>query len=238
MENQNAPDAPKEGDEGETVTLSKAEHDELVEKLSTETQTKSNLVEEIKELRGQKTAAEEAAETARKELEEKNSAGSGDATELTAENIAAISAEATQKVLDAKATTDKATNKELALRRFKELHKEFHDDNDEGGLKFSALEKKLSKFNTSDVSTESEYLTILKDAYKLLVEVKPEETQAEDLPIDPTTGSPTIKEVTVDSLTPKELRIIERTFDGDKERYIKQKAKHPQMIEDLLRYAR
>lgn len=236
MENPNPPEEPK-APEGETVVLSKAEHDELVEKLSTETQTKSNLVEEIKDLREKKTAAETAAEEARKELEEKNLAGSDEGTELTAEKIAAISAEATQKILDAKATTDKATSKELALQKFKELHKEFHEDNDEGGLKFSALEKKLSRFNTSDISTESEYLVVLKDAYKLLVEVKPEETPAEELPIDPKTGSPIIKEVTLEGLTPKELRIIERTFDGDKERYIKQKSKHPEMIESLLRHA-
>lgn len=226
-------DAPEATPEGETVTLSKAEHEELVKKLEKESQDKTNLVEEIKSLREKKQITEAEAEELKKKLEERVET-TGQTEDLTPERIAEIASNATQEVLNKNTETTVAGNKESALTKFKEKYKEFHTDNDAGGIKFAALERKLERFNITSLKSETDFLSVFEDAYSLIGKTDAPVESGQQIPTDPSTDGPKPKDVDVTNLTPTELKIIEDTFDGDKEAYLKQKTKRPDYVEKLI----
>ena len=219
--------------EEETVVLSKTEHEELVKKLADESAAKTNLVEEITDLRKKKQITEAEAEELRKKLESAQEIPT-EVGELTADKIAEIASKATQDVLAKNTEVTVASNKESALIKFKEKYKEFHSENDEGGIKIASLERKLERFNINSLSSESEFLSVFEDAYKLLDKPETPDEPGQQIPTDPSTDGPKPGEVDTTNLTPQELKIIEQTFDGDKEAYLKQKAKRPDYVEKLL----
>lgn len=219
--------------EDETVTLSKAEHDELVKKLADESQAKTNLVEELTTERKKKQDSEAVAEDLKKKLEEKVEIPV-EAGELTADKIAEIASKATQEVLNKNTETTVASNKEMALAKFKEKYKEFHTDNDEGGIKIASLERKLERFNMSSLKSVEDFISVFEDAYNLIGKTAIQDKPGTPIPADPSTDGPAPAEVTTDNLTPEELKVIDRAFDGDKERYIKIKAKRPDFVNTLI----
>ena len=227
------------GDEPTLEDVQK-ERDELKEKLEVETQNKSNLVSEIKELREKKTLSETEAKELKEKIEVLKKAEVGD-EELTPERIAEISANAVQEIILKKEESDAKANKEAALKSFQSTQKEFHPENDEAGIKISALDKVLSRFNLADLKTKEDFLGVYTDAFKLL---KKEESTTEQTEVPHSTDnpeeSPTPSEVDLKNLTKQELDIIDRTFGGDKERYLKIKEKRPDYVDQLLtgRFAR
>jgi len=223
--------------EGETVTVLKKQYDEMVEKLANESQSKVNLVNEIKELREKKQLTEAEAEDLKKQLAQRKEVPA-DSTVLTPERIAEITTDTLRTALAEKEVEVAKSNREAAMATFLSRNKEFHPDNDEGGLKKSALEKKLAQFNTMGLKTEAEFLTVFEDASRLVgIEPKSKSTGIDPNPPAPMARGAEVHEVKVENLSTKELQIIERTFGGDKERYIKIKAKRPDYVASLLQYS-
>lgn len=221
--------------EGETV--SKEQYNELVEKLANATQSKVNLVEEIKGLRETKQITEAEAAELRKKLEERSGTQASD-EEVTPEKIAEITSQTVARILSEQDIQTAKANKEMAKAAFLEKYKEFAPENDEGGLKFSALENKLARFNLSGLKTQNDFMSVFEDARNLVVE----RSQVNDTGIDPNplapsgTGTPP-KSGGDDKLSVKEMQIVERSFGGDKERFLKIKAKRPDYVASLLQYS-
>lgn len=227
------PNNPEGNPEDENVVLSKAEHEELVKKLEKESQDKANLVEEIKELRKKKQITEAEAEELKKKIEESKNVNT-DIGELTPEKIAEIASKTTQEILNKNTEATIKSNKESALSKFKEKHKEFHNDNDEGGIKMSVLEKKLERFNTTNLKSEEDFLSIFEDAYALIGKSENSEIPENNIQTESPSGGSAPKEFQNTNLTPKEIEIVNRTFNGDKERYLKIKAKRPDYVANLI----
>ncbi len=245
MTDTDKPVVPEEGvtpnpeDDKEVVTLPRAKYDEIVEALANETQSKTNLVNEIKDLREKRQITETEAEELREKLKAKEDAP-GEVVEITPETIASATSKAITEALAEKDSQDADSNREAALVKFKETHKEFHPDNDEGGLKFSAFEKKLKRFNLEGTVSERGFTSIFEDVRALVVGVTPAETPSLDpnppAPSGDGSGTPP-KEVGDDTLSSKELKIINDSFDGDKERFLKIRAKRPDYVASLLQYS-
>jgi len=224
----------------ETVTVPQSQYDEIVEKLASETQSKVNLVNEIKELREKKQLTEREAEELRKKLESSVLPPQSSSGVLTSEQIEEIALSTMKSAFAAKDTEEAQANKVNAMNSFLGKHKEFHPDNDPGGIKLSALEQKFARFNTEGLKKESDFLSVLEDASSL---VRP--TQQSQTPgIDPNPPAPTgtqsgtpASEMTDDKLSQKEITIINRSFDGDRERYLKIKQKRPDYVASLLQYS-
>ncbi len=224
--------------EDEKVTVPKKQYDEMVEKLASETQSKVKLVAEIKELREKKQLTEAEAEDLKKKLEQQKVIAP-DSTVLTPERIAEITTNTLRTALAEKDAEVAKSNRESAMTTFLSKNKEFHPENDEGGLKLSALQKKLTRFNMSDLKTEGDFLTVLEDASRLVSNIQERKVPGQDPnPAAPLGRGVTPKESEDDkSLSAKEQNIIDRTFDGDKERYLKIRAKRPDYVATLLQYS-
>ena len=222
--------APEETPEPETV--SKEQYDKLVDEHATITQDKSNLVDEIKNIRKQKTEAEEA--LVAKEAETTPPAPA-EGEDLNAETVAQVAGETVKRILTEKAEIDARLNKESSLSEFKLDHKEFHPDNDPAGIKFAALEAKIKMFNLNNAQSISDFDNILTSAYALL---KKEDSSPDEevtpQPVDPGSGGDQPVEVDSTNLTEKELRVIRTTYDGDKEAYLKARAKRPDYVARLI----
>lgn len=222
----------------ETVIVPKKQYDEMVEKLADSTQSKTNLVNEIKELREKKQLSDAEAVELRKKLDA-HSKEPLNPSDLTPEKIAEMTTETVSRILSERETQDSKDNLKTALDSFKAQYPEFHPENDEGGIKMAMLERKLGRFNITDLKTEKEFLLVLGDARKLVTNVSEPEGKGDNPnPLPPNSGGEGSKhrELYV-TLTPKEWKIIENTFGGDKERYLKIKAKRPDYVDTLLQYS-
>ena len=147
----------------ETVAVPKQQYDEMVEKLANSTQATSNLVLEIKELRSKNQITEAEATELKKKLAERNEGGTPQ--DLNTDTVTTLATEAARKILSERDEEDSKQNKELALKAFLEKHKEFHPENDEGGLKLSSLERKLSRFNQFGLKSVEDFSSVLEDAF-------------------------------------------------------------------------
>ena len=215
--------------EDEKVVLTKAEHQELVEKLANETQAKANLVNEVKELREKKQLSESEVAELKVKNQELEALNKGENPEVDVEKVV-------ETILTKKAIEDTKKTQENIKAKFRETHKEFHPDNDAGSIKLGVFERVVGRFNTSDLSNE-EYSKVLEDAYALMnKETKEPNTPGNNYSEKNTPSNPPVSDDNV--LTPKEEKLIASTFGGDRERYLKQKAKRPDYIEQLLTYAR
>lgn len=224
--------------EDEKVTVLKKQYDEMVEKLASETQSKTNLVAEIKELREKKQLTEAEAEDLKKKLEQQKVV-IPDSSVLTPERIAEITTSTLRMALAEKDAEVAKSNREAAMTDFLSKNKEFHPENDEGGLKLSALQRKLSRFNMSELKTQSDFLSVLEDASRLMSNGQGPKVLGEDPnPPTPNRGGTEVPVIDTDkSISSKEMKIIERSFDGDKERYLKIRAKRPDYVATLLQYS-
>lgn len=223
----------------ETVTVPKEQYDEMVEKLADKTQATANLVAEITELREKKQLTEAEAEELRKKLSERDGSGAGQ--DLNPDKVVEITSETVRKILADQDIEKAKANKRAALAAFQAKYKEFHPENDEGGLKLSALEKELENFNLSGLVSETDFLARFEKARNLVVgsgQVQPDGgTDPNPLPPNGGGSAPQAKESIDNQLTSKEMQIIDRTFGGDKERYLKIKAKRPDYVATLLQYS-
>lgn len=236
MEPNETPQTPEEGTE-EEVVLTTEQHKELVEGLANLTQDKTNLVNEIKELREKKQITEAEAEELRKKITDNQQPI--DTGVLTPEKVKKTAEKTVSDILEQREKDSAKANRESAIRKFQELHKEFHPGNDEAGIKLGSLENTFNRFNVGSLKTEEEFLSVLDDAYKLLNPSKPLEeapTEFQDEPVEGR-GDPT-PSGSDKNLTSKEQKLVRVYFKGSTEDYIKARAKRPDYVDQLLQFVR
>lgn len=237
-EPQNITNESGDGNESVKIEIPKEDYDKLVEEHATSTQSVTNLTSEIKEIRSKKQEAEDALKEALKTPIEP--VKPSDEGELTTAKVAEAATKAAQEVVDAAKKDDIERMKEDTILAFKKSKKEFAEDNDPAGIKYSAFEKKLAIFDLSSVTSQEQIEERLNSAFNLLPVQKDEtvdnQQTSSSTPSDPGGGGPT--PLNPDNLTPKEKKLIERVYGGDSEKYLKQKAKRPDYVEELLRWER
>ena len=218
------------------VSLSREEYDKLVEERANDAQAKSNLTNEIKELREKKQEIEEELKTA---LEKPASTPAENfSDEITPEKIAELASSTVKNILMEKESELASKNKSEAFEDFIKSNKRFHPENDEAGLKRSALEKKLKMFNTDSLKSREEFLSVLESASKLLPDVDNEPATQNPSAYTSPSANLNVDSASSHELDSRELKLIDRSFGGNKEEYLKQKAKRPDYVEQLLEWAR
>jgi len=219
------------------TTVSKEQYNEIVEKLADATQSKVNLVAEIQELREKKQITEAEAEELRTKLAARTEP---EPTEgLNPEKVMEITSEAVRKILADKDLESAKANKKSAMAAFQAKYKEFHPENDEGGLRLAALERELNDFNLGGLVTEADFMTKFEKARSLVVGIQAptSEDGTDPNPLPPNGGGNAgPREAVTTQLTSKEMKIVEQSFGGDKDRYLKIKAKRPDYVASLLQY--
>jgi len=226
------PNIGLEGDEN-TVVLSKEEHKKLVEEKASLAQDKSNLVNEIKEIREKKSLSEKQVEELSSKIEELKNLG-GDKSHL---NIQELAEKTVKEFYEKQQAQTRESAKQSAMTKFLQDNPEFAPENDETGLKKSAFEKKLERFNISILSKEEDFLSAYNDALSLMdIKKKIDEGGS---PLDlPPSSNPKPLEANIDSLSAKELKVINQFMGGDKEAFLKKKIKYPEFIESLLEHVK
>lgn len=222
---------PKKVIEGEenTVTLSKEEHENLVAEKTKLSQDKNQLVSEIKEIRKDKSLSEEQVKDLVSKIEElkanKESNPNLDVEELAKKTV--------QEFYDKREAETREGAKQTAMSKFLSDNPEFSPENDEAGLKKAAFESKLSRFNLSEITKEEDFLSVYNDALNLIGVKKEVNESGTSIDVQPN-SNPKPAEAKIDSLTSKELKVIEESMGGDKEKFLKMKVKHPDFIADLM----
>lgn len=202
--------------------------EEVYEKLKGLPEVVTNLVEELKTERKAKQDAQDAVAKALADKTEPVVTPSGDQKD-PAELVREILAERDKGT--AKAARDAAESK------FKNAHKEFHPENDPGGIKYAAFERTLAKLNVAGLSSEQDFTAVFNDAFTLM---NPQAASQEriitpyaDTPTD--TGTPRTEDP--NGLTPKEKKLIQSLGWAD-EKYLKLKKSRPAYVEQMLTYAK
>lgn len=145
-----------------------------------------------------------------------------------------------RKAVEAQLAKDRATtaeaNRKKAFEKFVAGNKDYHPDNDQGGLKKAALEKELANLNTWNTLTETEDLiAVIGKANTYLRGV--DTSRQNDTTVAPyssTTNSPAAPVGDdKDGLSPSEKKLIERN-GWTKEKYTALKAKMPDYVENLV----
>lgn len=188
----------------------------LIEELANLRQDKSNLVAEIKTLRTKKD-------------------GESVNADVIKEQAKAVVAE----LLSENQKAETANARRLAEEKFKNTVKEFHPDNDPGGLKFDALMKKFSRFNTGELKTVDEYLEAYDEANILLNKDKivGESYSGISYAATPSSSPQSILAKDDSGLSAEELRLI-KSQGIDKEKYLKMKQKRPEYVKTLLQFSK
>lgn len=122
---------------------------------------------------------------------------------------------------------------ERVQKEFVTKHKEFHPDNDPGGVKRALLDKEL-KFFSREGLTSSEDLTSILERARVLAQAPAQ--QFAPVRIDPSLPrtDPSPRASDTNGLDPKEQRMI-AALGWTPERYLKLKAKDPAFVERALR---
>lgn len=143
--------------------------------------------------------------------------------------------EAVRKILKEKEGQDAVANRKTAEEAFKTQVKDFSPDNDPGGIKFSAVQAKFSKFNIDGVVKTEDFLELYAEAATLANPSKPisRETFTPYAATPPKSGSGP-REAELNTLSSKEVDIVTR-LGWTKEKYLEQKAKRPHYVESLLK---
>lgn len=119
--------------------------------------------------------------------------------------------------------------------RFQESHKEFHPDNDPGGIKYAAFKAKLSRFNTSGLRSEADFLAVFDDALRLMTDSPAPQTKVNPPAHTPSGTGSAPTSVTESPLSSKEQQLLKQ-MGWDEARYLKIKEKRPHYVQTLLNY--
>lgn len=121
-----------------------------------------------------------------------------------------------------------------SLKKFKEAHPEFKPENDQGGIKYAAFEKKLARINLNGLTSESEFVEAYTDAYKLIVNTQTDDGNRNNaFASDPSHHSnPQGNKGT--SLSREETDLI-KSMNWTEERYLKVKKSRPTYVASLLK---
>lgn len=208
----------------ETVQLSKEDFD----KLSSLPDVVNNLVAEIQQERKAKQTAEAERDAL---IVEKNTKPPADVTpqQATPEDPTVI----VERLLAKKDQEAAKAAREAAEAKFRETNKDFHPDNDPGGLKFAAFQRVLAKLNDSGARTVEDFSALYDDALALMNRQSPvkEVTYTPYAHTPSESGSPHQQDP--NGLSAKEKRIIQG-IGWTEERYLKIKKSRPEYIKKLL----
>lgn len=204
------PEISNPGNGGEDkVELSKAEYDKLVEERAKGLEAQARMKDEITQLR--------------EKIRTENPS-------LQPEDITkAVEAEFKKREAD-----QVKKNIEEATQDFLSEHQEFSKENDPDGSKLASFQKALGQFSLSGVKTKEDYTQVLNNAMRLTPEVSQPVTPIVSTPRTPSIpgGKPSAR------LSDKEIKLVQRSFGGDVEAYLKVKTKRPEYVEGLLDYIR
>jgi hypothetical protein len=127
--------------------------------------------------------------------------------------------------------------RQTAEAKFKDAHKEFHPENDPGGLKYAAFEKTLARLNTTGLKTEAEFLSVHNDALRLMTQPAPQETTFAPYADTPSNGGGSPHQTDVNGLSPQEKKLI-ASVGWTEERYLKLKKQRPDYVKQVLEFAK
>lgn len=140
------------------------------------------------------------------------------------------------ELLNKKSQEEAKSNKEEAIKSFKNSVREFSDEHDTAGIVFSAFERELNKFNLEGLKTKEDFTNRFKEVYEFMNRAKK--------PTDPNVNfykggtSNTGSDPAGDDkahLSDVEKNLI-KDMGWTNERYLAQKAKRPHYISSLLQY--
>lgn len=220
-----------------TVILSKEEYNKLVLQQANLSQDKANLVSEITELRKKNQLTEQEKIDLANKVKQSESLGKDGTIQPT--EVRAVAEKVVQEVFEKQKTVARKTAREQAEQKFLNEHPEFKPENDIGGLKKAALDKKLANFNLDKFNSEEEFLTVYVDANNLLGNVSnPNVVTPKVIPSMPSHNGADQSPKKDVQLTPQEQKIVTQFLGGDVEKFIKQKEKRPDYIASLLQYVK
>ena len=183
----------------------------------------NNVVDELKELRKKNKELADAA-APQKPIEEPK--------ETIKDTIVSVFKEIREKEKESEAEK----NKELAFEKFITENKDFHPDNDTTGLKRKALQEKLSRFNTSGITSLGDFYSVIGEASILLQGNDTHANTSKEINNPYTsTGFPKVAPsgLKVSSLTPKEQKLVDQGFTTE-EKLKKLKVSQPSFYQQLL----
>jgi hypothetical protein len=137
------------------------------------------------------------------------------------------------EILNEKEKGTALENRKSAEAKFKEAYKEFHPDNDPGGVKFAALQGKLTRFSTEGLKTEQDFVGLMEDAYTLTTGNKPQPREVVFYASSPSGTNVQPKTIDGNRLTTKEDKLIQ-SLGWTTEKYLAQKAKRPHYVAELV----
>lgn len=212
------PDGTPNGDAGgnENVTLSKQEYDKLINERAEAIQAKVSLTDEVTGLR-QKN----------RELTQDGKIETEDVDRIVEQKLKERDAESLEMT------------KKQALTEFLDAHPELSKEEDTDGKRFAAFQGALSKLSLGGVKTKEDYNRVLSDAMRLIEgQVEPTSRKDNMNPSTPPSYSTAPSSKPGARVSDREMRLVNSHFNGDVETYLKKKAKHPILVEELLNYVR
>lgn len=204
----------KRAEDAEALAAAKASEAEQATRLAQENEAKLNgTVEELKKLR-----------------EKRDPALTPD-TDKPQDVTAAVNA-----ALEAQRKKDAEANRDIAIARFQEANKDFHKDNDPGGIKLKAILDEFGTFDNSGLFSVEEFTGRLDKAKRLVVgDTKPGDVeQVRDDPSLQGGGTPPKpKSDTPNKLTAEERQVIKQ-IGWTEERFLKAKESNPDYVRSLF----
>lgn len=191
---------------------------------------KANLVDEIKNDRTKRQELTEQIEELQKKIDDKP-----ETPPVDNPNNPVDVTETVKKVLSEIESSKAKDNEKKAFEQFINDNKTYSQDNDPSGLKAEALRKQLSRFNTAGLSSQEDFISVIKDADRLLRQGDDNPVKTVDNPEDaslPSGGGDTPPE-NPNNLSDKEKELIKRNGMSE-EKFLKLKESQPGMIQDLL----
>lgn len=189
----------------------------------------SGLVEEVKGEKQKRQEAEKATADALAKAQEALNKAEG-----TPPADSVDPAEAVRKAFEARDLEDAKKARESAEAKFKNSHREFHPDNDPGGLKYAAFERELGGLNLTGLKTEADFEGVFGKALKLMGKTdKPEEQTLTPYDSDPDNSGGAPRNQNPNTVSAKEKKLYE-SLGWTEERYLKQKKSRPEFVADLL----
>lgn len=188
----------------------------------------SSVVGELKDVRTQKQEAEAERDALKAQLEDRDE---GESPETGSDNVEST----VKRVLAQERQTELQHAEEEAKSAFKSKHKEFADDADPAGIKYSAVEEQYKRFNKDGARSQKDYEELMEDALRL---VKARQSGGSTTVENPyasdanakDTKSPDEKD---NDLSPKEESLI-ANMGWTKEKYLEKKNRHPDLVDGLL----
>lgn len=141
-------------------------------------------------------------------------------------------AEVVTKVLSQEKLGQAERNKKAAFDKFVAENKEYHPDNDPGGIKAKALETQFNRFNLNGLVEVDDFMKVIGDSNNLLRGIDTPRQPSTQVPSSPhSVVAPSSQQVS--ELSPAEQALIERN-GMTQEKYLALKAKMPDFAAALL----